>query len=258
MQIHADTHFHVYPGHAAVKSLRSASTRLVALGNSQAILPMLFMTEGQGHHFFRRIQSGDLVLGDGTLVHAAPEPEALRVVWPDAFQVWIFAGRQIVTAERLEILALTSDMDRSDGQPAVDVLEDILSEGSIPVLPWAPGKWMYKRSAAVAEILERFGPDQLLMGDTSLRPLGWPTPAPMRAAHRRIVCGSDPLPPCGEEEQGGRYGTAIEGLFDPLIPVSSVRKLLQQPYTKLTAIGKRNSLAVMMRRLYRHSREKRK
>lgn len=255
--VYADTHYHLYPAHDAAESLYRSARRLIDLARGQPCMPMLFLTEAKDYHFYAALQAGDLLAAADVRVDGCAESACTRLTWADSLELWIFAGRQHVTAEGLEILALTSERPLADRLKAEDVVDQVLDEGAVPVLSWAPGKWMFRRRHAVAELLQRYPANQLLLGDTSLRARGWPQPAPMRSRDRHVLCGSDPLPQPGEEDQAGRYGVAIEAPFDPERPVASVRAFLFDVRTEVTPIGCRNAPHVMIRRLMKHECSKR-
>ena len=210
MTVIADTHVHIYPFHDRTALIDGAFRRLAALAPA-AGARALCLTERHDCHAFRELP-GDRV-------------ETNAVTWGDGR---IFAGRQIVTRERLEVLALTIEADIPDGQPIADVLPRIRELGGVPVLSWAPGKWFFKRGDVMRNLIKNSTPGDFLLGDTSLRPTVWPEPCLMCSARKKgfsIVAGSDPLPVPGEEKYAGTYATIIEGNFDAAKPVSSMRSL---------------------------------
>jgi hypothetical protein len=116
---------------------------------------------------------------------------------------------------------------------------------------------MFGRRRIVEGLLEGTSPKDLLIGDSSLRPAGWPEPGLMRAARRagfRIVAGSDPLPFAGEERMLGRYGVAGDGAFDPRCPAASLRRWLNDPASAFRRVGTRSPLAQVLRRLAGNAR----
>ncbi|MEM1170460.1 MAG: hypothetical protein AAGJ08_15610 [Cyanobacteria bacterium P01_H01_bin.35] len=68
-------------------------------------------------------------------------------------KIFIIAGRQIVTAEKLEVLALISDSEFADGLPLETTIKNIVSKNGIPVLPWGVGKWIGKRGKILQKLL---------------------------------------------------------------------------------------------------------
>lgn len=209
-------------------------------------LTALFLTESQGFDCFARLrESLDAEIGK----------ELEAIVFNPAEPVWLFAGRQIVARERVEILALACTEKIPDGLPAGDVVRRVRGAGGVPVLAWAPGKWMFKRAEVVRRLLDEFGQEELLLGDSSLRFIGWPGPGPMKKW--RTLAGSDPLPFAGEEEQAGRYGIRMQFDFDESRPVSSLRTALLNPQIPIERVGSRNSPWSMVDRMIKHRQQKR-
>ncbi|MCA1809521.1 MAG: hypothetical protein LC725_08750 [Lentisphaerae bacterium] len=164
--------------------------------------------------------------------------------------VFLVLGRQLVAAERIEVLGLACTAELSDGLPARDLLHGVRQAGGVPVLPWAPGKWLGARGRLVAELVAAGQPGPLLVGDTTLRPAGWPSPGLARAC-LPCVPGSDPLPLPGEERWLGAYGFCYRAEFDAGCPVTELRRILSQPSPLLEPVGRRGSLAVTIQRLAR-------
>lgn len=251
MLIAADTHVHIYPGHDPGLTLSTALKRLRGYGASVAVVAL---TERQDCVFFREIRAGRHVVG-WDLAPCA-EAEAVLARNRDGEELYIFAGRQVVTRERIEILALTTDGELADGQPADQVLAQVRAIGGVPVLAWAPGKWFFGRGRLVKRLIKKATPDTLLLGDTSLRPTIWPEPCLMRRAARRglhIVCGSDPLPVPGEEQQAGRYASLWEAHFDRARPVTTFRQLLTGSEASPARVGVRCTMREVRQRLKAHA-----
>ena len=73
------------------------------------------------------------------------EAESLTASSKSGQDLSIVAGRQIVTAENLEILALGFDAGLDDGLPIDEVILAVQAAGALCVLPWGFGKWTGKR-----------------------------------------------------------------------------------------------------------------
>jgi len=152
----------------------------------------------------------------------------------------IVAGRQIVTAERLEILALGSVGKWEDGLAVSDVVQSVIDSGAIPVLPWGFGKWLGRRSSIVASLIENFSDGSLYLGDNSGRPGMMPVPAEFTAASgsaMRILPGSDPLPFKSEYDRAGSFGFYVDDVSDREGVWSGLRTMLRQGDGSLHCYG---------------------
>jgi len=160
--------------------------------------PVLLLAE-YGAPFFPRLHEYCERSGTGPRRwRAEPAEEGLSAWVRDAGgrRMLVVAGRQVVTAERLEVLVLFAPQEVTAGQTAAQTVEAVLQAGALPVLPWSPGKWWGRRGEAVRRIVAEAGPNQLCLGDIKGRPLVWPSPAAFSLARRKglkILRGSDPL-----------------------------------------------------------------
>ncbi len=151
--------------------------------------------------------------------------EFIRLIRDDGVGLFVLPGRQIATAERLEIQALGQDESVPDGLPAAETVRAVLETGSQPILLWGFGKWMLSRSRIVSSLIEQYSPDQLWIGDSAMRPVWWKKSGLLNLAARKgftIVSGSDPLPRKGQEKNAGRYINSIQGGLHPERPLQSL------------------------------------
>jgi len=191
----------------------------------------------------------------GWSIDAASDNVALWATSPEAGRILVVAGGQLVTAERLELLALATAAElpeRLDLEASIAAVKD---DGAVPVLSWAPGKWTFQRGQAVAAVIESADPHQLLVGDTTLRAGGAEPRLMTRARHLglKVVAGSDPLPIGGEEPILGTYGITWRGEVEMDRPVDSLRRMLLDPGVPVTVVGERTSWPGVFSRLARHT-----
>jgi len=265
MLVLADAHVHVYPTYDAtrvfntgIENLESLRIQLIEGVSKRAEaedshVKVFFLTERFDCHFFRELadQGSDRLDGSFQIERAA-ECDALTLLRNGTAVAYLFAGRQIVTRERVEILALATDSEIPDGLSVRESIEAIRTESGIPVVNWAPGKWFFQRGKIVASLLAHQTPRTLLLGDTTLRPVGWAEPRLMRQGREhgfKVVAGSDPLPFEGEEQWVGRYGIAVQGSFDPRMPTTSIREMLLSDISPITPVGRRCSVRQVADRL---------
>ena len=240
-----DGHLHLYPEYrwqAALIHLASGLQQLQAAAGSVHCIG--FLAESARCRFYQQALGDPAAFrADGISIAAGPEADALVVRSNGAIAGHLVAGRQIVTRERLEVLALTRDLDVPDGLPVHEVLAEIKRQGAVAVLSWSPGKWFFGRGKIVQDLIDASPPDAFLLGDTSLRPTCWPMPALLRKAAQRgfkIIAGSDPLPLAGEERFVGTYGFTCQAPFDPDQPAASLRRMLSGRSFAPRLVGRRS------------------
>ena len=258
MRTALDAHVHLHPFYDLPRAFSTARARLAAAGgNGDGVL---CLTEAAGCDAFGALRDGRWPVSGWTPVLAA-DGLALRLESSAAGScLWVLAGRQIVARERVEILGLGLAAAIPGGLAVGDAVERVRDAGALPVLPWAPGKWLGGRGRVIASLMDRFGPGALLLADSSLRPLGYPTPILLRRAERegfRVLAGSDPLPFPGEERRIGSYATVADGRLDPEAPARSILGLLGPGGPALAVAGRRPCPGVTILRLVRHARAKR-
>jgi len=250
----ADTHVHLYECYDLDRALAGLADRLRELDPDACRAG--FLAERTDCDFFARLwaRAGERV--GRFWVERGPEEDVLLLAEDGKTPLYLFAGRQVVTRERIEVLALATRGPFSDGRPVRETLKEIRDAGGVPVLSWAPGKWFFGRGRVISALIEEGEPGRFLLGDTTLRPAGWPEPRLMgRAAGRGfgIVAGSDPLPFAGEERILGAYAARLSGRFDPAAPVASVRRILLQCPLLTERKGRRGRPAEVIRRLRRNA-----
>ena len=261
LRLHLDAHAHVYPFHDVPRLL------LAALDHMPRRAPtdqrVLCLAERADCSFFQALAQDEIRLpGDRWRIVGWDSDGGVKIRHlPDHRDLWILAGRQTATAERLEICALFMDDPIEDGQPARDVVRAILDKGGLPALNWAPGKWLFGRGRLARRLAAELGPSQLVLIDSSLRCAGWPAPrlfAAARRAGRALLAGSDPLPVPGEEDVAGSYHCtfSIPPLADPARIVAPLKAALTAGRPSIAFGGARGSAAEVARRLRSHSRAK--
>ena len=261
VRIHLDAHAHVYPFHDVPRLLLAALDHMPRVAPTD--LRVLCLAERADCSFFQALAQDEIRLpGDRWRIAAWDPAGGVKIRHlPDHRDLWILAGRQIVSAERIEVCALFSDDPVADGLPARDIVRAILDKGGLPALDWAPGKWLFARGQLVRALVKEFPPAQLALVDTSLRPFGWPAPRLYSAARRQgraVLAGSDPLPFAGEEDLAGSYhcSLSIPALADPARLVAPLKAALISGSTPIAFGGRRGAPLAVLRRLRRNAQEK--
>jgi hypothetical protein len=248
-----DAHVHCHAGTAPAAFLDHAARNLASAARGEGLAPAagwLLFTEMAGDHAFAALRAGAGELPGWRL---EPTFEAVSLLAHGAgdFPLVLVAGRQIVTAEGLEVLALAAPGPFADGQELAATVAAVRAAGGQAVLPWGFGKWWGARGKALTTFLEGAAPGAVFLGDNRGRPALAAPPRPFAlAADRGILSlpGSDPLPLAAERDAVGRYGFVIEGAVDPARPAAGLLRLLRGLVRQPRAFGRRQRLAPFLAR----------
>lgn len=238
-----DAHVHVHAGFdpdrfldCALENLRRGAREAGIAGPSSGCL---LLSESAGDHWFR--QAGGEGRAGSWRLEPTAEPESLRAVREgregregmDGAELVLIAGRQVRTREGLEVLALATAADFTDGLPLAETLDHVRAGGALPVLPWGFGKWWLSRGSLIAKSMADGGAGrgELYLGDNAGRPALAGRPPLFREAERRgipVLPGSDPLPLAGHVTRAGSYGFLLAGALDEARPARSLSILLRR------------------------------
>lgn len=225
---------------------------------------VLLLSERTRENYFQALtriaeRSGSIVSASCKQWHVRQTGEPCSLLVGNALgeQLFVIAGRQLVTRENLEVLALITGQGFSDGIPITALIEDIKRCGAIAVIPWGVGKWMGRRGRVVGSLLTEENQGKLFLGDNGGRPGFWPSPALFaKAGHLgiHVIPGSDPLPLKTEGERCGSFGFMVRGVLSQDYPGRDLRCLLGkdsviiEPYGGLESPGRfiRNQLQLRL------------
>lgn len=245
MELLVDTHVHIYPNYDLPLFFRSAFRNFSSHDPSGKSKKLLMLTERWDCSAFEALCSGAFGVGNGFTVDKTAEADALIVRDSGGQELTLVAGRQVATAERVEVLLIGSRVDLPERLPLREAITRGQAQGAVPVLNWSLGKWWFKRGVVIARAIEDLSPASVLLGDVLARPRGFPDPKQFVTGGGRgfrIVAGSDPLPVAGEERFVAKYLTKLQGDFENDRPATSLRRLLLQPNVALQTLGGRSDL----------------
>jgi hypothetical protein len=251
MMILVDAHVHIYDCFdlqhfldSAVKNFKAEAARW---GQEDDFTALLLLTETAKENWFHRLAgyagsrsgNGTESIGNWTF-HRTNEDHSLYAQSEKSQGFFLIAGRQIVTAEDLEVLALMTDRQFEDGRPLEEVIQAVKETSAIPVIPWGFGKWMGKRGAILENILRKGKDSILFLGDNSGRPVFLPRPSLFEFAEKkgiRVLPGSDSLPFLSESQRVGCFGLSIHGTISREHPARDLKRIFLDPKTRFQAYG---------------------
>jgi len=192
-------------------------------------------------------------------MHKTEEETSLCLTDGGQRTLFVVAGRQVVTRERLEVLALATRRSFEHNASIEELIHEIGREGALIVIPWGWGKWTGARGKLLRRLIQTPGLPPFYLGDSANRPAFWPCSPIFRLAQERGIrnlSGSDPLPFRRENRRAGRCGFILGGSLDRRYPVADLKRLLMNPSVRIQPYGRqetplrfmRNQLAMQLRK----------
>ncbi|MDX1739840.1 MAG: hypothetical protein R3178_01045, partial [Rhodothermales bacterium] len=230
---------------------------------------VLAVVDATHQHGFDRLcedmsESSDAESAGGTWTRRDMEEKTAACYERDDATVVVLQGRQLRTAENLEVLAIGTDADLDDGLPIRATLDAATAAGAVRVIPWGFGKWFGRRGRVLRNLLDESDPTDFFLGDNSNRLSGAHRPALFAEAEAlgfRMLPGSDPLPFPDECQSVGRAGFVLPGRLDLDTPASDLKRRLSEVGATIEPFGEfestsrflRNQLNMQRSRLLRRS-----
>jgi hypothetical protein len=239
-----DAHVHIYPCFDLPEFFAAAFSNCLYVarnvGYDRSHIPVLLLTEGRRERVFRDIQEeikkGNNRIGDdqtaGYRVFATEEDGSLRVQKGDGTFLFLVAGRQIVTSEQLEVLALSTVSEIPDGLSLEKTVAAVEKDRAVPVIPWGFGKWYGRRRRVLMQYLASRREGVFFLGDNGGRPsfLRFPDFQRMApGASFKVLPGSDVLPLRSELKNVGSFGFTLQEKLDLRRPGGALKQILSNP-----------------------------
>jgi len=267
-----DAHVHIYDCFDLEKFLDSAyenfKTEADKQGHADDFTGVLLLAETSKDNWFQHLSDyadGKKLPGNKTAgawkFNRTDDLESLCARSDDKRELFLIAGRQIVTAEGLELLALATIDSFEDGTSIKQLIKIVRKKGAIPVIPWGFGKWMGQRGTFLNQFIEEVEDTGLFLGDNSGRPNFWHRPKLLKKGESKdiqILPGSDPLPLANEFNRVGNFGFAIHGELLPDYPAKNLKRILLNSTVHLQPYGRleqplhffHNQLNIRLRHLF--------
>ena len=120
----------------------------------------------------------------------APSNSTITAERSDGWQLTLWPGRQLVSSEGLEVLALGPMPDLPDKtRSTAELISAVLDAGAHTLLPWGVGKWTATRWQRVDQLLRDF--PALAVADNGNRLRGTALPRRLRTARDEIASADD-------------------------------------------------------------------
>jgi hypothetical protein len=237
-------HFHnSFDENAFLTAIRENFNQYASQYGIESCQKIICFTESEGIHYFQKLrmvckEGGKLF---GFTVSATKNQNAVLLQDNSGFSVFFISGKQIVTKENLEILALGLLEDFADGVPINDVIPKVIDHKCLPVLPWGFGKWTGTRGKIVEELIASNKYDPFFLGDNGNRPeIVKMSEHFVAGIDKKMINlqGSDPLPFKSEAKKAGSFGVMVGGEVDEETPFDSLYAILSDKSVKVTPYGK--------------------
>lgn len=246
-----DAYVHIYDCFDLEKFFDSAysnfQTEAKRLGHRDEFTGILLLAETLNDNWFHYVadyaDGENLPEGkeiDNWSIHRTDENCSLKAQSGNSKELYLIAGRQIITAEKLEVLALMTIDHIKDDDQITEIIKRVIEIGGIPVIPWGFGKWMGRRGKLVKSLLRNTENLNFFLGDNANRPAFLPKPLQFKMAAKMgiaVLPGSDPFPFSSEFNRVGSFGFCLNGSISRNNPSRYLKKFLLDSNLKLQAFG---------------------
>jgi hypothetical protein len=235
-EIAIDAHVHVYQPEYVEDVLKAAALNFSLKGGISQQVGVLLLTESGKHDAYGQMSKASQV-GSAQFVRT----EEAESVWAsiDGWRLLIVAGRQITSAEGLEVHAFGTLASIPDGKPTRELIDDLIAKDIVVAFPWAVGKWTGRRGAVVKAALQRIPPECIFLADNRGRPAFWFEPMFKRAASLgvRTLAGTDTLPLPSRHVDVGSYGIALDATLSDSRPYADLKAALRDSNRAIRPFG---------------------
>jgi hypothetical protein len=242
-----DAHVHLhepFPVNAAFDAAAGHFGRHASdVGLPDGAVGCLMLAENEGETRFRNLRARGMAADAmGWSVHPTDEDVSLLVRHREQVRFVLIAGRQVVTADRLEVLTLGTHRALPNGVSLEQAIQDADDEHALAIIPWGLGKWWGRRGQRLARLVQSATSPRFYLGDNGGRARSLPQPPLLRSSVRRGVWdlpGSDALPLPGEAGRTGSYGFVVPVTPDLDRPFAQIRQAVAAFTSQPRLFGRR-------------------
>lgn len=245
-----DAHVHIYRTYEISSFLESSLWNFTKIRQQYHLKPpfayFLLLAEARGSYSFTELQRSVLKKAPDFQFVTVEEGDTLCATVEDDVRLYLVRGRQIITKEKLEILAFGVDCNTLDGCSFDEVLTGLQGiPDCMVVLPWGVGKWLGRRGEIIKEIIQNWNGDSpLFLGDNGNRPRFWSLSKLFADAGEEGMYnlpGSDPLPVAHHDKRAGSYGFMFSADLDSTSPFKSLYQNVSAAPEKIVPYGEPNT-----------------
>ena len=226
----------------------SAARRVRGLGPESP--GCLLFTEAAGANAYQSILHRGCLNGAPGWRIARADEDSILLAREDGETIIVVPGRQVVTAERLEVLSVGSVTSYPEGQPIRTVLQSAARHGAVAVVPWGFGKWWGRRGRIVRTLMDVHHDVPFCVGDNGGRGRWLPRPPLFQTAIDfgiPVLGGSDPLPLPSHVTRAGSYGFVLDDWCETSRPAGAIKDRLRSLTRSPESFGHLSSTSAMVR-----------
>jgi len=246
-----DSHVHLHPSWDLEQFLNCAHKNFQkfreAKNSPLPLTAVLMLTESLNLNRFAQIKNNIANSAAKTITSGkwqlslTEEKNSLSCTLNNQDKIIIIAGRQIISQEGLEVLALGTEKEFKPGLSLNETIEQILEQKALPVMTWGVGKWLGKRGKIIKKLIHSPYAPKIFLGDIGGRPFFWAFLSlfkQARAKKIKILRGSDPLALEPQIHKVGSFGFSLKAELNPQKPGKDLLNLLRKPDLKPKPYGK--------------------
>ncbi len=220
----------------------------------------LMLTETAHDHAFEALIAQHELDNGRWRFHPASEGRSLIAALDGQDVMTVIAGRQIVTHEGLEVLALCCNEQFNDDRPIEHTIEKVIEADGLPVLPYGVGKWSGARGVIISKLIDSPLGSRLCLGDNAGRLALGGEPGHFEKGREHgiwVLPGTDPLPFASQESRVGSYGLILDTAINRDKPATSLLTHLQSLDAQPRTYGKTDGLVSFLAKQVRMQARKR-
>lgn len=245
-----DSHIHIHECYDLETFFDSAFNNFSKYSYDSEYQSALCLTESYGANIFEKLKKtakNNIPIGKYSL-NLTNSSNVLKI--NNKHPLFIISGKQIITKENLEVLAIGLENEYDDGIRIEKVLSDVINSHCIPIIPWGFGKWIGKRKKILENLILNNEYFPIFLGDNGNRTWFLHKSRLFKIAQRKNIFnlqGSDPLPFSREVTKPGSYGIILDDCLDERNPFESLYQILIHTESQFQVYGKLESLLYFLK-----------